>query len=82
MMDYYGQFDMPGIAERKESLQGFLNQLILQDSSIKKIGKKEIDELLTEIVYKTPKYSLTGYSVFGQSDERNRLIDALTLLKK
>ena len=81
MMDYYGYLDMPSIKERKESLYNFLERIMIQEPGMILIGKKELDDLLTDIVYKTPNLSYTGYSVFGMNDERTRLLDALKLLK-
>ena len=71
MMDYYSQFDMPSLEERKKEL------LIFSKTLKHDLDLVDLDELLTTIVSKTPVYSYTGYNVFGVQEERNLLIKCL-----
>jgi|688.fasta_scaffold433074_2 hypothetical protein len=71
MMDYYSQFDMPSLEERKKEL------LIFSKTLKHNLDLVDLDELLTTIVSKTPRYSYTGYGVFGVQEERKLLIKSL-----
>ena len=71
MMDYYSQFDMPGFEIRK-------NDLIDYAKTLKhNLTDTEIETIVTTIVSNTKKYSMTGYGVFGQKEERDQLVKAI-----
>jgi Ca2+-binding EF-hand superfamily protein len=71
MMDYYSQFDMPGFEIRK-------NDLIDYAKTLKhNLSDTEIETIVNTIVSNTKKYSMTGYGVFGQKEERDQLVKAI-----
>ena len=72
MMDYYSQFDMPGFEIRKNNLIDYAKTLKHNLTEI------EIETIVTTIVSNTKKYSMTGYSVFGQKEERDQLVKAIS----
>lgn len=74
MMDYYSQYDMPSLDERKKSLKNYANSLNMNCNGL--------DEIITKIVSETKKYSLTGYSVFGKKEEQDKLNSILNLSVK
>ena len=71
MMDYYSQFDMPELHERKRDL------LIFAGTLKHELNPTELDELVTTIISKTPVYSYSGYAVFGRQEECKLLIQSL-----
>ena len=71
MMDYYSQFDMPGFEIRK-------NDLIDYAKTLKhNLSDTEIETIVNTIVSNTKKFSMTGYSVFGEKEERDQLVKAI-----
>ena len=71
MMDYYSQFDMPGFEIRKNSLIDYAKTLKHN------LSDTEIETIVNTIVSNTKKYSMTGYGVFGQKEERDQLVKAI-----
>lgn len=71
MMDYYSQFDMPGFEIRKNGLIDYAKTLKHNLTDL------EIETIVNTIVTNTKKYSMTGYSVFGQKEERDQLVKAI-----
>ena len=69
MMDYYSNFNMPSLQERKIDLLTYANSLknIIEYTSV------EIDIIVNKIVNETNDMSLTGYAVFGKTQERQKL---------
>ena len=74
MMDYYSQFDMPSLKERRTNLRNYANSL----RNIIECEPRELDTIVNKIVSQTGKLSFTGYAVFGQKDERCKLENILT----
>ena len=71
MMDYYSQFDMPGFEIRK-------NDLIDYAKTLKhNLSDTEIETIVNTIVSNTKKFSMTGYGVFGEKEERDQLVKAI-----
>ena len=73
MMDYYSQFSMPTIEERKQYLLEYANTLEIT----KVYDKKLLNEIITKIVAETHNFSFTGYSVFGKKEEQTKLYNIL-----
>ena len=73
MMDYYSQFDMPEFEIRKNNLNNFAKTLKHNLSDI------EIETIVNTIVSNTKKYSMSGYSVFGEKEERDQLVKRIYL---
>ena len=71
MMDYYSQFDMPGFEIRKNNLIDYAKTLKHN------LTDTEIETIVNTIVSNTKKYSMTGYGVFGQKEERDQLVKAI-----
>ena len=70
-MDYYSQFDMPGFEIRK-------NDLIDYAKTLKhNLSDTEIETIVNTIVSNTKKFSMTGYGVFGEKEERDQLVKAI-----
>ena len=62
---------MPGFEIRK-------NDLIDYAKTLKhNLSDTEIETIVNTIVSNTKKYSMTGYSVFGQKEERDQLVKAI-----
>jgi hypothetical protein len=57
MMDYYGQFDMPSLEERKKNL-------IKYGKIISDLNENELDHIITGIVSQTESFSYSGYSKY------------------
>ena len=55
MMEYYSQFNMPSIEERKKDLLDYANKL----TNIIEYTPEELDKIATKIVNETEKYSYT-----------------------
>ena len=71
MMDYYSQFDMPGFEIRKKQLIDYAKTLKHN------LSETEIEKIVITVVSNTKKYSMTGYGVFGQKEERDQLVNAI-----
>lgn len=74
-MDYYSQFDMPSLEERKQDLIKYGKTLNTN------VDEKELEHIVTDIVSETKKFSFTGYCVFGKKDEQEKLKNILDLKK-
>ena len=74
MMDYYSQFDMPSLKERRTNLRNYANSL----KNIIECEPRELDIIVNKIVSQTGNLSFTGYTVFGEKDERRKLENVLT----
>ena len=62
---------MPGFEIRK-------NKLIDYAKTLKhNLSDTEIETIVNTIVSNTKKYSMTGYGVFGQKEERDQLVKAI-----
>ena len=72
-MEYYSQFNMPSIEERKKDLLDYANKL----TNIIEYTPEELDKIATKIVNETEKYSYTGYSVFGKKQEQTKILNIL-----
>ena len=71
MLDYYSQFDMPVFEIRKNNLIDYAKTLKHN------LSDTEIETIVNTIVSNTKEYSMTGYSVFGQKEERDQLVKAI-----
>ena len=74
-MDYYSNFNMPSVFERKLALKQYAETLFVD------IDAKHLDVLIANVVQETSNMSLTGYGIFGHKDERDRLLVALGINK-
>ena len=74
-MDYYSDFAMPSLEERKKSLIKYAKTIT------NCLDEKELDSIVTDIVSKTIDYSYTGYCVYGRFEEEEKLKKILDLKK-
>ena len=72
-MDYYSQFDMPSLEQRISDLLIYSKTLIF----VKPISPDKLNAIVTQIASETGDYSMSGYAVFGQKEERDKLEKAI-----
>ena len=73
MMDFYSEQPMPSLMERKNSLINYAK------TTLKLNIDCDLENKIIGIVSETLEYSLSGYAVFGKSDEQQRLKKILNL---
>ena len=74
MNDYYSQIPQPSVDVRASNLV----DVIFRDQKFRDFfTPDELKDIAYEVVKVSKEYSMSGYNVFGYTEERQRMITAL-----